>query len=308
MSDTIENIKISISPLYHERQKRQFCAKHAINNLLQLPPQSSKGEHDPDFFDPVDQIILCRGKLYQHRAMVQVTVKECNLLADEITTKECHILSESGDMNNDGADDEKEEYVKTNNSNKWINDNDLDISSALTLWKRWTSDHRNIWTGNYSFNVLEAALLKRNVSLKFHKASGPIIEDMGLESCSNMITIGFIINSPSSYLSLGRHWYAITNVRRVEHISESGSLGSDCVYMDAKTGEPMEYNHDEWYVINSSNGNVLRLNDTSSLLDYLKAAEEHGCTILKASMEYLVLLDGDVSGNDNPSLVQDGLP
>lgn len=306
MSDTIENIKISISPLYHERQKRQFCAKHAINNLLQLPPQSSKGDHDPDFFDPVNQTILCRGKIYQHRAMVQVTVKECNLLADEFTTKECHILSESDDKNNDGAVDDKE---------KWINDNGLDIPSALTLWKRWTSDHRNIWTGNYSFNVLEAALLKRNVSLKFHKASGPIIEDMGLESCNNMITIGFIINSPGSYLSLGRHWYAITNVRRVEHISESGSLGSDCFYMDAKTGEPMEYNDDEWYVINSSNGNVLRLNDTSSLLEYLKAAEEHGCTILKASMEYLVLLDGDVSttsssnnGNDSQTLVQNGLP
>lgn len=297
MIDQEDILKISIAPLYHERQKRQFCAKHAINNLLQLPPpQSSKEGHDTDFFDLVHQTILCRGKLYQHRTMVQVTVKECNLLADEFTTKECHILSGSGDTtsSNCDCDNNEEENVMDKNSNDWI-DRNIDPSSALSLWKRWTSDHRNIWTGNYSFNVLEAALTTRNVSLKFHKTTDPIIEeDKDLEKC-NVITIGFIINTPGSYLSLGRHWYAITNVRRVEHISESGSLGSEFCYMDAETGEPLEYNDEEWNVINSSNDNVLHLNDTSRLLDYLKAAEEHGCTILKASMEYLELLDGDGS-------------
>ena len=307
MSDKGENIKISLCPIYHERQKRQFCAKHAINNLLQLPSQSSKLEHDSDFFDPIQQTILCKGKLYQHSAMHQVTVKECNLLADVFTTKECNILSGSGDGDDatiptTNTNDINHDTDKDKNSNHDLDHmNDLS-STTLNLWNRWTSYHRTIWTGNYSFDVLEAALLKRNVSLKFHKASDPIEEDMSSNGrCNAIITIGFIINSPGSYLSPGRHWYAITRLRRVEHISEAGSLVcGEFMCMDAKTGEPMDYHYDEWYVINSSMGNVLRLNDSLCLLEYLKVVEDKGCTILRATMEHLcVLLDGDLSSKSS---------
>ena len=107
--------------LVHESQKRQLCAVHTINNLLQLSPAPNDTQENDE----------CRCSL--------ATKEELDRIADELTLAENDLLrpiQEQTDQNNAAGDKIDE-----------VSHQELSISDLIF------SKHRTVWWGNYSFEV-----------------------------------------------------------------------------------------------------------------------------------------------------------
>lgn len=130
-----------------DAQRRQLCAVHAINNLLQL------SSADPDV----------------------ATKEELDEIADSLTLVEKQLSSSSS-------------------------------SGTLSWYDRVRSNHSMPVLGNYSYEVLEAALMKRGVHLHWWPCS-----NLGNNLVGYVINVGStsILNTMTMGLFGGRHWYAI---------------------------------------------------------------------------------------------------
>ena len=130
-SKTKPSFEYKLWPMKLERQKLQLCAKHAVNNLLQLDSTKNvEQESEKHMF------IVCHGKIWKiskQEIFNPCTKKELDLIADEMTFKEneLYTTNESQDEDN-GA----ETYY-----------------SKLSYWQILRSSHRTPITGNYSYEV-----------------------------------------------------------------------------------------------------------------------------------------------------------
>lgn len=240
-----------LRPMELEHQKLQLCAKHAVNNLLQLDStkKDEQGREEDVFF-------VCHGKIWKiskQETFNPCSKKELDLIADEMTFKENELFKT--DTFQDEDNDAKNYYSK------------------LSYWQILRSSHRTPITGNYSYEVsfvialnllqallvdidicmslletifssfihskvLETALLKRNIEFEWFTE----IDSLKTQSfCYNLdsgtVTVGFIVNSVEALsltnavtrlLSTPRHWFAITAIRHIQ----SGFLESISNWMD----------------------------------------------------------------------------
>lgn len=118
-------------PMKLERQKLQLCAKHAVNNLLQLDSTKNvEQESEKHMF------IVCHGKIWKiskQEIFNPCTKKELDLIADEMTFKENELYTTN------------ESQVEDNGAETYY--------SKLSYWQILRSSHRTPITGNYSYEV-----------------------------------------------------------------------------------------------------------------------------------------------------------
>ena len=114
-----------------ERQKLQLCAKHAVNNLLQLDSTKNvEQESEKHMF------IVCHGKIWKiskQEIFNPCTKKELDLIADEMTFKENELYTTN------------ESQVEDHGAETYY--------SKLSYWQILRSSHRTPITGNYSYEV-----------------------------------------------------------------------------------------------------------------------------------------------------------
>lgn len=275
---------ITVAPIIHHSQSLQLCAIHALNNLLQLTPDRKVDKTDTE--NNINQeFILCSGKLYQHPSMDAGSQEEFNRIADELTRKE-HVLYSD---------------IKSNLDPNALNINENEIkdgSHHVSFWQILRSHHRTPLFGNYSFEVLEVALLKRNVKLQWCTDINLALNDSIRINDSGLceITIGFIINTfePLSIWNAftrpfrrSRHWYAVTNVRRVINY-DPGNARVRIPSTMSVFGNRANHEKDEnsWHVIDSLSKKVTELNN-DGLKQLFYDIEQKGGSIMIAIMTKL---------------------
>lgn len=117
--------------IVHERQSLQLCAIHAINNLLQLTPEETTVAW-----------VCGDSRLPLGEEQKQpCTKQEMNELADHLTATESSLLS----TNFDDVD-------ITNELEMGLTNESITRRKA-SFWQRFSSNHRSILFGNYSFEV-----------------------------------------------------------------------------------------------------------------------------------------------------------
>lgn len=119
----------------HEKQSLQLCAVHAVNNLLQISHDADARvdimEHDGSYVSSDEKVsqddgffMLCAGNVYRcnQNLRMRANKKEFDDIADELHQKEIHLLSQD---------------------------------PTRVPWTRFLrmSNHRSLFTGNYSFEV-----------------------------------------------------------------------------------------------------------------------------------------------------------
>ena len=120
-----------LRPMKLEQQKLQLCAKHAVNNLLQLDSTKHvERESERQMF------IVCHGKIWKmlkQEIFNPCTKKELDLIADEMTFKENELYTTN------------ENHVEDIDAKTYY--------SRLSYWQILRSSHRTPITGNYSYEV-----------------------------------------------------------------------------------------------------------------------------------------------------------
>ena len=130
-SKTGPSFEYKLRPMKLEHQKLQLCAKHAVNNLIQLD-STKTGERESE----KDMFIVCHGKLWKiskQEIFNPCTKKELDLIADEMTFKENELYTT------------KESQVEGIGAKNYY--------SKLSYWQILRSSHRTPITGNYSYEV-----------------------------------------------------------------------------------------------------------------------------------------------------------
>jgi len=282
-----------LAPLTHERQRLQLCALHTINNLLQ-PISSDNVDEKRAGKSDVLSFMMCGGIFYEVLRPKIVTKSELNSIADALTIKEEGLYGTA--VPSTGAQQETEKCEQSG----------IDVSASMSWWKAIKSHHRNPILGNYSFEVLEEALSRRNVQLEWYN-----VNDSQNNNCHDdkdgKVTIGFIINSvepfdfksPGSYFSSRRHWFTITRIRRMmkiidekvgatedkpDAIIEETTTGNDTNFLDAETMQPITYESDAWHLINSSSDEIYNLN-RDEVDTFLEGVVKEKGSIMKAIMQ-----------------------
>jgi hypothetical protein len=238
---------VYLEPLIHEDQSLQLCALHTINNLLQLkkrtesPPSTSKsqivrGGGTDNGSVVLKEALLCGGRFFYSSSNLEesvnnnnttradiATTAELNHIADDLTHREYSLLTQ-------GTSNEPDDTTRT---------------PKLSLMQKMNSHHRTVVAGNYSFEVLEAFLSKRQVSLKWFPTDQHSMESLdtttfskgteqqqqqqqqqqGVNDDDCSVVIGFVLNATDANSSIWssmfhsvfggeRHWFAITRLRR----------------------------------------------------------------------------------------------
>ncbi len=137
--DNSSSTDFGVQQLVHDKQHRQLCAIHALNNLLQLAENECKPRIGIHFSEAKERPrLMVQDKCFNldetklNALKVRGTKVEFDMIADSLTYQE-RILLEGGDS----LDVEAETNVKKN----------------LSLWNKVKSNHRTLLTGNYSFEV-----------------------------------------------------------------------------------------------------------------------------------------------------------
>jgi len=291
---------LSVMPIVNDPQHRQLCAVHTINNLLQLTTKKNSTTTREDNADDTrtaggeqricksnatTRSVLINGQLYKQANNVEfASKKELESIADEMSGREAAWMS--------GEEEERDANgCKTNAGNsQW--------------WRSLRSNHRTVFTGNFSFSVLESALSKRDVALNWFKIENDTkpsdltnyydSANNDDDSSQNNVVVGYVINSkkeiikPYSVKSLaraalavgssGRHWFAITKIRVVLDAShrDSGSESTMVDYGSSKSslgldsGEAIEYDKDKWFIVDSESRDDREIENNGELLEFLK--------------------------------------
>eukprot|EP00984_Skeletonema_dohrnii_P031907 scaffold25046_cov107-Skeletonema_dohrnii-CCMP3373.AAC.1 len=289
--------------MIHEKQERQFCAIHAVNNLLQIPKDSDCVEiegvgpsHESSHHQHVIHEWRCHGRLIycqqrlrgnqspainggQNNASgssekmnlsVVATQSEFNDIAEEITNRELRLMEGNDPMIADSNDCTTEKQS----------------ACTLSIYQKFRSKHFTPNFGNYSYEVLETALSRRGVTLEYYR----VAEDAS-ESIPD--TIGFIVHEEEtsadslSYLRRlgshvpiirnickgGRHWWTITGVKRSCYLSDS-SNNKTCVRVKEQKEDSKK-----WYLIDSNLDHIQTLSSDDDLVSILRDMQSRGALI-----------------------------
>jgi hypothetical protein len=276
--------------MLHEKQTRQLCAVHTVNNLLQLPSGSGcDGSFDCADDDAKDLQIhtwTCDGRvLHQYRqpSSTSISLDKCwcaatqsefDKIAQQVTIRERQL------MNGDVSDAMNKNDGTTSSTN-----------DSLSTWQRTWSHHVTPFFGNYSCEVIQLALTRRGVSLDYFHVPEEVADAQVGTSSSESATstpIGYVVyeqgNSYSSYLKQmggyipivkhfcqGKHWYAITRVK----------------YTCSHSNDPTKLNQQEatyWYIIDSKLNDERVIESDEQLMDVLKGIQNKGGLVFRAHM------------------------
>lgn len=291
---------LSIVPVVNDPQHLQLCAVHTINNLLQLTQNSkiegdgkvSIGGEESSLKSESTRSVLIQGELYRQSKLEFASKKELELIANEMSNRE------TAWMNGNEESDKGEK------------------KGGRSLLKILRSNHRSTFTGNFSFEVLEAALTKREIALNWFnvtsdtKPSHLTKYNNAKDKDSLQVVVGYVINSkeemnPYCFKSLakaalpfclGRHWFAITKVRVVTDVShhDSGSQrtanGASKSYINSNSGVVIEYNEEKWYIVDSESHKVKELKNDVELLEMLKDVKKNDGNVFQAVTQSLYKL------------------
>ena len=285
--------------MIHEKQERQFCAIHSVNNLMQLSKDSDRvaGVGAGQFDESSKQQHLinewrCHGRsLYCQQRLkginsptvigdenkinwnVVTTQSEFNAIVEEITNRELRLMEGNGSSHR----------TSENQS-----------ASTLSTIQRFRSKHFTPTFGNYSYEVLETALIRRGVTLEYYRVNAD-----KADSTSNTLSdqkkgiIGFIVHEEEtsaesfSYLRRlgsqvplirnickgGRHWWAITGVKRSCYLSDASNNETS---MHVK--EQIE-NSREWNLIDSNLDHILTMSSDDDLMSTLRDVQSRGALV-----------------------------
>lgn len=255
--------------MIHEKQSRQLCAVHTVNNLLQIPP-GLPHRHDDD--DAIHEWICDGSRLRSHPPWNIATQSEFDAIAREMTMREIQL---SNNTNN-------------NNHNQHASLAGED-NGSLSLWQHIRSHHGTPFFGNYSIEVLQMAFERRGVRLDYFRVAKDDTGDTNLDSENsiNNTLLGYVIyeqgDSDSSYLAYlkkmgscyipflkhlcqGMHWYAITRVRHDDGVDTAAAAGDD----------------KSWYLIDSKDDEIVTLASEERLLQSLIAIQNGGGLVFRA--------------------------
>ena len=281
----------------HERQSRQLCAIHAVNNLLQLHfsrDETNKSNEQGNTSSQHQCMYQC-GPFIVQRSCKLVTKLEMDRIADDLTLVERNLLQENTFDNNTRNDD---------NNSAGGRETPVDVvggaslrsqHNELSLKDKLVSNHRTMYLGCYSFECLELCLKNRGVALEWYRSSDDdsskqdSAAELQRSARPNQVVCGFIINladeSPTfwsafQYLPLvgrlvhvGRHWFAVTRLRR--QINGSEREASESAPSNAKEG---------WLLIDSDREDIVALCDTE-LVEYLASLRARGGQTFRATIE-----------------------
>lgn len=251
--------------MIHEKQSRQLCAVHTVNNLLQIPP-GLPHRHDDDAIHEW----ICDGRRFRpHRPWNIATQGEFDAIAREMTMREIQLSI-------------------NNNNNQHVSIAETN-SGGLSFWQHIRSHHGTPFFGNYSIEVLQMAFERRGVRLDYFNVAKDDTGTNNLDtdtSRSNTL-LGYVIyergdSDSSSYttylkrmgsyipflkhLCQGMHWYAITRVRHDDGVDTAAAAGDD----------------KSWYLIDSKDDEIVTLASEERLLQSLITIQNGGGLVFRA--------------------------
>jgi hypothetical protein len=297
--------------MIHEKQVRQFCAIHTVNNLLQLSSSDdangvvteSKGISASDDEGSSKQTYIttewrCHGRLiYRQRQLRRSDSSsddQCN--ASRISYKKnFNIVATQTEFNEIAEDFTNRELRLMEGSDPMIqdpNEGATEVSGRkLSTMQRLRSNYGTPVFGNYSVEVLETALNRRGVKIEYYR----IQENAQTVNNVDEEVIGFIVheeetkNSLSylrrlgSYIPLvshmckgGRHWWAITGVKRSCHISDESDNENDTNHVEKQVKEEKE-----WFLIDSNLDHIPKISSDDDLIHYLSNVQGRGALIFR---------------------------
>lgn len=285
--------------MIHEKQERQFCAIHSVNNLLQLSKdsdsvadvgagqldESSQQQHVIYEWRCHGRLLYCQQRLKGNNSPTMIadqsknywnvvaTQSEFNAIAEEITNRELRLM-------------------EGNFSSYFTSENQP--ASTLSTIQRFRSKHFTQGLGNYSYEVLETALKRRGVTLEYYRVkankadstSKPLLdqkkniigfivheEETSAESFSYLRRLGSHIPLIRNICKGGRHWWAITGVKR------------SCYLLDASNNEThmhvKEQTEDsrQWHLIDSNLDHILTMSSDDDLMSTLSDVQSRGALV-----------------------------
>ena len=292
----------------HEKQVRQLCAIHTVNNLLQLPSDLFGEEATEVNEEPTPSIIVhewsCHGKIlhrYKQSCACDkstntsdatgtdripwrvATQEEFDDIAKEFTLREEMLMS--GDESTFLSTTSSAEEVKSSGTTK-------DRLSKISVLQRVRSNYSTPYYGNYNKEVIEEALKRRGVELEW---AGKDVDANLTSQNPNTYLIGFIIymkeenprglwtllNRIGSHIPLvkhfcgfGQHWFAITGVRYNQHNDDDAPHNSkDC-------------NDSTWSLIDSKMDGIHIFHTDEGLINYVREVQQgQGGLVFRAFTE-----------------------
>ena len=302
--------------IVHERQSLQLCAVHTINNLLQLA------------HDDRDLPWRCARVIGKKRVFQKSNNNNDNnnhILSTSVSAFQWYQLPSPAtqvELDNIACDLMQAEQALLD-----------DYPYRFWVWswfssrfcKSLTNNHRTLYYGNYSFETLELALQHRQVSLEwFHIPT----DTNDLLNVPAGVVVGFIINhvmnnesdfqdsnNPSASLKRkhslprsllrrtccddpGRHWYAITRVRRqgddagnfMMMINNSKNSSKDSSSSN-NTSIPLDEHvnleapeDDLWKILDSDSAGDAAILTTDEIREYLYQVSNQDATIFRATL------------------------
>lgn len=284
----------------HERQSRQLCAIHAVNNLLQLHSSPDADTADEgcsastDDTYPTHQSCMYQCGPFTVQRSCQVATKvEMDRIADDLALMERNLLLEDrldstkdGDYNSAGGAETPVDVVVEGSSSD-------SQHKELSLMDKLASNHRTVYLGCYSFECLELCLKRRGVTLEWYRVSDDSEQDSAAAILQQSVGIdqvvcGFIINLPDEsptfwstfrhvpvlgrLVHVGRHWFSITRLRR--RINNNMSEQAASVSTDTKEG---------WLLIDSDREDIVALSDIE-LIECLASIHARGGQTFRATI------------------------
>ena len=284
----------------HERQSRQLCAIHAVNNLLQLHSSPDADTADEgcsastDDTYPTHQSCMYQCGPFTVQRSCQVATKvEMDRIADDLALMERNLLLEDrldstkdGDYNSAGGAETPVDVVVEGSSSD-------SQHKELSMMDKLASNHRTVYLGCYSIECLELCLKRRGVTLEWYRVSDDSEQDSAAAVLQQSVGIdqvicGFIINLPDEsptfwstfrhvpvlgrLVHVGRHWFSITRLRR--RINNNMSEQAASVSTDTKEG---------WLLIDSDREDIVALSDIE-LIEYLASIHARGGQTFRATI------------------------
>ena len=302
--------------MIHEKQVRQLCAIHTVNNILQLSKNhdcivdSGGGDISNDINKQIYIINewRCHGRLLyrQKRLRGSDSSTSDNELCNAASSKKMNWsdVATQSEFNEIAADFTQRE-IRLMEGNEPITQDSTEVSqqqqagSKLSAMQRLRSNYGTPLFGNYSVEVIETALSRRGVKLEYYRVqeektsesnSGPLSKNQ------EEILIGFIVHEEETANSLsylrrlgshiplirnicrgGRHWWAITGVKRSCYTSTASSDNeNDTIHEKKQMKEDKE-----WFLIDSNLDHIPTVSSDDDLIDYLRDVQGRGALIFR---------------------------
>lgn len=307
----------------HERQSLQLCAVHTINNLLQLTHDdrdlpwtcgnrvirwTSNTNHDATSTISSSQPSSSLAtKLYQ-KLPAPASQVELDRIACDLMRAEDALLDR---QNNDYS------YYYYY---YWR-------CLPSRCCRSWNNTHRTLYYGNYSFETLEVALQRRYVSLEwFHIPASlddllrvpagivvgfiinHVMNDENGDDDHRVITTTTTTDNNNNCSvnnrklksfrrsvwkkccdDPGRHWYAITRVRRqsngiVNHATDNNNNNSNNISVLDDVANEETPDEDRWKILDSDRMGEATILRTDQVREYLQQLSNQDATIFRATL------------------------